>query len=278
MDPITLGILGGNMGLQAIGGLIAGSSRRRAEQEAARRLAALENELYGGMVVPEAEVAQTAYEGVAPDAQSVAAQRAALMRLQEISGAGGLTMEDRAALAQIQAEQDSTARGSREALLQNARQRGSMQSGQLLGAQMAAEQDAANAARMQGLQVGGMAQRRALETLMQGANLASGMRQQGFDEQSRVASARDAIRAFNAAQRQQRFGNKMGLADARASLRTGGIQQQRQADLTGGQTLGALMGGLNDAATTAAMYSASQKKAPVATPNPVMSPLRAYGK
>lgn len=129
------------------------------------------------------------------------AQLSALSSLEEV-GNGGMTMADKAALAQIQENASMQERGSREAILQNAKQRGMGGSGMEMLAQLSSGQNSANRARMEGLNVAATAQQRALDAMTQAGTLGGNIRGQDFSEGSAKATSQDAINRFNTANSQ----------------------------------------------------------------------------
>lgn len=137
------------------------------------------------------------FEDIAVDPRLKEQQIAALAGLEEIAQGGGMTLADEAALARIQSQAAAADRGRREAILQSSRQRGTSGSGMELLAQLQSAQGATDLASQQGLDVAGMAQKRALDALMQGGQLAGDIRGQEFGEQAQRAQALDAIQRFN---------------------------------------------------------------------------------
>jgi hypothetical protein len=166
----------------------------------------LEELIQQGVITPEQ--AQTYLQGdtglkeISADPRLKNAQMASLSALQDISEGGGLTMTDKAKLAKIQADNASAEKGSREAILQNAKMRGVGGSGLELGAQMINQQGSATRRNQEGLDVAAQAEQRALEALMNSGQLAGQVRGQDFGEQSQVAQAQDSIDRFNAQNRQ----------------------------------------------------------------------------
>jgi len=154
-----------------------------------------------GEITPEEAQAvlleRSAMEGISTDPRLKDAQMAALQGLQEIVDGEGLTARDKANLARIQTEVGSQAKGAREAILQNAQQRGVGGSGLELMAQLEAQQSAATRGSQMGLETAAMAQERALQALQQAGTLGGQLRTQEFGEQSDVAKAKDAIARFN---------------------------------------------------------------------------------
>lgn len=131
------------------------------------------------------------------------AQYDALNSLQEIGNEGGLTAMDKAKLAQIQTEENTAARGQRQAILQNAQERGVGGSGLEMLSQMQNQQDSATRASQRGLDVAALAQERALQALQQAGQLGGQMQAQDFSQKADVARQNDAINQFNAQNKTQ---------------------------------------------------------------------------
>lgn len=144
----------------------------------------------------------TSMTSISTDPALKDAQMNALKSLQDLSE-GGLSAQDQADLSRIQTQEQTKARGAREAVLQNAAERGAGGSGLELLNQMKANQDAATNASQRDLDVAGAAQQRALQALAQGGSLAGNIQSQDFGQKAQVAQAQDAISKFNASQQQQ---------------------------------------------------------------------------
>ncbi len=166
----------------------------------------LEQYVQQGILTPEdAEtimLEKSNMEGITLDPRMKQAQMDALSQLQEIGSEGGLTPMDKAKLARIASEEQTQSRGAREAILQNARERGIGGSGIELMSQMQNQQDSATRQSQRDLDVAGMAQQRALDAIMQAGQLGGQMGQQEFGQQAQVAGAQDAISRFNAQNQQ----------------------------------------------------------------------------
>lgn len=160
-----------------------------------------------GLLTPEdakaALAGESAMSGITLDPSLKAAQLDALAGLQDISGNGGMTLSDQSNLNKIQDQINTSARGSREAILQNAQQRGMGGSGLEMLSQMQNQQDAATRASQQGTDIAAQAKDRALQALIQGGETAGNIRGQDFNEKAQVAGAQDAISKFNAQNQQQ---------------------------------------------------------------------------
>jgi hypothetical protein len=166
----------------------------------------LEQLVLQGQITPEqaqaALVERSRLEDISLDPRLREAQLASLAKLNEI-GEGGLTLRDKANLERIKAEQAAFERGQREAILQNAQARGVAGSGLELAQSMLAQQQGANRAAQGGLDAAALAQERALAAILQGGQLGGQIRGQDFEQQARIAQARDAIAQFNAQNQQQ---------------------------------------------------------------------------
>lgn len=161
----------------------------------------LEDLVQQGALTPEQAQAiladPSALNGISTDPALQKAQMDALTGLQDISSSGGLTAADKAQLSQIQTQGDTAARGSREAIQQNAQARGLGGSGIELLQEMQNQQDQATRNSANDLSVAGMAQNRALQALQQAGTLGGQIQNQSFNQQATVANANDAIDKFN---------------------------------------------------------------------------------
>jgi len=143
-------------------------------------------------------VGDSEFENIEGDPRLREAQTASLGALQELVDGGGMNSQDKANLARIQSQTSQADRGRREAILQNASQRGMGGSGMELLAQLDSSQAATDRQAQEGLDVAGMAQDRALQAMMQGGSLAGSIRGQDHSEAAQRAAAMDAISKFNA--------------------------------------------------------------------------------
>jgi len=179
--------------------------------------------------------------GAQADAGAIAAQRAALAQLGEISQ-GGYTAEEAAAMQRMRAETAQQEQSQRQAVQQQMAMRGMSGSGAELAGQLAAQQGGANRANTMTLEAEAQAQRRALQALGMQSGVASDMRGQSFGEETTRRGAVDDFNRWNSERRgsaaQQRYANRFGQAGAQsdASARTAElagarrqqVQEQRQ--------------------------------------------------
>lgn len=167
----------------------------------------LEQLVQQGILTPEqATAAQqdpSLMAGVSQDPTTRQAQMDALSQLQDITSSGGLTAIDRAKLGQISTEENTAARGQREAILQNAQARGLGGSGIELMAQLQNQQESAGRKSQRDMDVAALAQQRALDAIMNQGNLSTQIGSQQFAQDAQKAQAQDAIAQFNAQNKQQ---------------------------------------------------------------------------
>jgi hypothetical protein len=180
-----------------------------------------------------AKMGNTAFDGVSVDPRLKDAQMAALNQLAGIAEGGGMNAADKANLASIQSQTGQADRGRREAILQNMQQRGFGGSGNELLAQLSSSQAATDRSAQEGLNIAGMAQQRALDAMLQGGNLAGGIRGQDFGEQARVAQARDAVSQFNAGVQNNANQFNAGAANNMSQFNTGATNQANQFNSSG---------------------------------------------
>jgi hypothetical protein len=148
-------------------------------------------------------------------------QMDALLGLQDISDSGGLTSGDQANLSKIRTDEDTAARGKREAIIQNAQSRGLGGSGLELMSQMQNQQDSATRNSQRDMDVAGQAQERALQALMQQGQLSGQIQNQDFNQQAQKAQANDAISQFNAQNQQAQINQNVGARNAAQAANLG---------------------------------------------------------
>lgn len=160
-----------------------------------------------GRLTPEEAIAQlqeqSAMVGIKLPPQVLKIQYDTLNELTDIVNNKGLTPIDRAAIANIQTELDTAARGQRLATQQSFAQRGLSGSGMELVQQQMADQAAAQKGSQAGLNIAAQAQQRALDALRQRGAYATDVGTQELNRQKSIAEAQDAISRFNAAAKQQ---------------------------------------------------------------------------
>ncbi len=166
--------------------------------------------------------------GISTDPKLQQAQMDALSSLQDISSNGGFNASDRANLSRIGTEEATQARGAREAILQNAQSRGMGGSGAELLAQLQNAQDSTTRQSQRDLDVAGMGQQRALDSLIQAGQMSGQMQNQSFNQQAQVANSNDAINRFNTQARQNTADQNVQARNAAQAVNLG--EKQRIAD------------------------------------------------
>jgi hypothetical protein len=168
----------------------------------------------------------------------MAAQRAALQRLVELSSGGPDAQYDASLQDAMSSAGNFASRqmaGARDSLAA----RGTLGGGQEAALSAVAAQEGANRAARGATSAAAERQRRAYEALRDGVSLGGSIRDQGFSEDSRKAAARDAIERQNAmlradavtqrnANAQRQFANRFDLARGKANALTGQATHARQ--------------------------------------------------
>lgn len=204
-----------------LGTIQSSAAEDRARGELERLLAE-----YDGILPPEyaqmvlEQLGPSALEGLRPDAQSVAAQRAALERLRSLSE-GGPDAQFDADFADAQSRANANEARQRAGILDRAASMGGIGGGQALAMQMQAQQGGANRLAADSRELAAERQRRAYQALRDSGAMAGQVRGQQWGEDAQRAAARDAIERQNLALRQQthQYNN---------DLRSRGYQDQMQ--------------------------------------------------
>lgn len=167
-----------------------------------------------------AQVGQSQLENVSVDPRMRQAQMKALDELAGLSQTG-LGAEDRAAFNQLQRESAAQAQAQNAAVLQNAAQRGTVDSGSTVMAQLMAGQQAANRLQQGGEQQAAQASQARRAALGQYADLSNSMANTDFAQKAQVGNAKDAINQFNAQNKmsagQFNLNNQQNIANQKAS-------------------------------------------------------------
>lgn len=196
---------------------------------------ALEEYRQQGMLTPELEESvlrgPSAMEGVRGDDEGIAAQRAALRKLKELGESGGRTLEDESNLRKNLDSAAQFERGQREAILQNARERGVGGSGTELAAQLMAAQGSANRAASAGLDASASAEKRALESIKMGADLGGALDTRMFGQNADRAQAKDAVDAWNAENRAETQRRNIAARNAAQASNLGTAQEIANANV-----------------------------------------------
>ena len=191
----------------------------------------LEQFVNEGILTPE-ELQDTQLAGITLDPRYKQAQMDALKEMQGL-GQTGLGAEDRYALSQIQDQLAAKNQASQAGVLRDMAERGTLDSGEQLAAQLSSSQAAAQTANQQGQALAAQAAQSRRQALEQASGMAGQLRQADYGQQSDVARARDVAAQFNAQNRystqQQNLANKQRLSEANVGQRN--TQQQYNKEL-----------------------------------------------
>lgn len=158
---------------------------------------ALKNPEYAGDLIAET-LGPSALKDIKLDPRLKSAQMDALRSLQE-RGKVGLTAEDLAQREEILRQSAAQNQAAQQGILQSMAERGTLDSGSSLIAQLQAMSQADS--RRQSEQLMSQMQSAQREALKSAANLSAGMEQAEYGRQSNLASAEDRIASFNQQQR-----------------------------------------------------------------------------
>lgn len=210
------------------------------------------------------------------------AQMDALNQMQELGRNGGLDLAMKADLAKFNNRSAHAASAARQGIEENFANRGQFGSGAELASSLMAGQDQVQRQSEQGMQTAAMAQRNALESMMNAGRLGGDVRGQDYSEQARKAQAQDAINQSNAAAReragtynarlgQQDFENRMRKGEATAGgYRT--LADMKNQDAQRNSQMAAGIGkGASEAANTYAGYKYNQDKQNQYSPPPLVN-------
>lgn len=284
MDPITLSLLIG-AGVQILGG-VAGEAFSAADKQKQEELIRQATDEFGKVDLPKLEhlvgeqVGPSELGKVQADPELQRDQRAALDEIMNVARSGGMTLEDKANMNRVQNRVARTENAGRNRISEDMAARGISGGGAELAMQLSHQQNAAQQANENGMETAGMAQRRALDAMMQGGRLAGDIRGQDYGEKARAAEAQDLINRYNADSRSRAAQHNAGLAQQqyenelrRAQGKAGGLRDQ--ANLAGqrAQDTRAMWNGFGTAGNRAAGTGGRAAAGAVApsTPPPMVS-------
>lgn len=147
------------------------------------------------------------------DTQARSAQVSALQGLQDVVDAKGLDAEAKANLNQIRTDENTAERGSRDAILANARARGVGGSGLEFASQLENQQASAGRSSQAGFDQAALQEQRRREALSDLASTGTAVEGQKFGEANTISSAQDAINRFNAANQQAQVNKNVDLVN-----------------------------------------------------------------
>lgn len=227
-----------------LGGMAAGSAAesaankaasltRQQAEEALRRLEAIgiptveaqkivleTPELVGELLAEQ--LGQTEMANIKTDPRYKQAQLDALMQLRNLSDQG-LSTEDLMLRDQFLDQESNRLRSEQQAVLQNMQERGTLDSGAQLAAQLSNMQGSAARGQDAALQLANQRAQARQAAIQNLAQTSGNLQQQEFGQQSQVASAKDRIAEMNAQARQgaSQFNiqNKQNVANQASNIR-----------------------------------------------------------
>lgn len=234
-------------GVGALAGLI-GYLIESGHQEEADKILKRARDAYGSL--DDSAVQKAAAEVLGPtnlaaisaDPRYRAMQDQALAQLGSLSRSG-LSLSDRANLADASMEMGQRARADRESIGQSFRARGLGGSGMEFAAQLQQQQSGANQASANARRVAGDAQDRALRALSAFGAMAGGLETRDYNRQADRANAQDSIDRFNNSEGYRRandaYGRQVDTLDRNYRLAADAAgreiaQGQRQGQVVGG--------------------------------------------
>lgn len=153
-------------------------------------------------VNPELEEAVTLgnsnLENITVDPRLQQAQLNALAKLQEIADEDGMDAQFLADSSRLRNDVNTNLRGQQDSIQQEMAMRGQGNALQESLMRQQAAQNSSNREAQLSMDLNAQAQQRALQALMQSAELGSNMEQNQFNQKSTVAQAQDQINKFNA--------------------------------------------------------------------------------
>lgn len=240
-------------GASILSSALQGQAQKRAAQAKQRYLQDLDQQMYGNMQVPEYQNIVSSLGGIQGRNQAIGGQLDALGQLGQMAK-GGPNAQDEYAREYINQNLGQTQRANREAILNQARAHGTLNSGATLGAQLGTVSQDANAAKLQGLQAAADTRNRALQALGQYGSLASNIRGQSLQD----AQAMDAINQFNQQMLGQKFNQQLALNQGRTGLLAGGADSAQQAALAGGSIFPNILNGIASGIGAYGQYQQNQ--------------------
>jgi hypothetical protein len=209
---------------------------------------------------PEERLIDSELADVEVDPRLQAAQEMALSEMEQ-RGREGLTAEDKAKIDALRGQVGADEKARQASILAGMAQRGALDSGSQLAAQLSSSQAATQRAAEGATQIGAQAAQARREALSQAASTAGNMQQAQYGRDSNVANAIDNIAKFNAGvatrdtgarQQQARDIANVGLTKEQQRVQAAQMPLQQRMQLAGARA-GALTGQANMAMQQAGM-------------------------
>lgn len=142
-------------------------------------------------------VARSDAGAVRSDPSYEAAQRSAIDRLLDVERSGGLTLQDRQAMAQIDSQRALSDQAAYGRINNELQARGTGGGGADLALKLAQAQSSTQANATRSGEAAAQAQQRVYKAIIDRGQMAGQARSQGFEENMRTANARDALARYN---------------------------------------------------------------------------------
>lgn len=174
-----------------------------------------------GELTPE-QMQSSAYENIQVDPRIKQAQMDALMSMRDSFDRGGLGAEEKLLFDQFRNQSAADESARQQSILQSMAERGNLDGGAQLAAQLASKQSTANQAADQGNKLALAAIQAKRSAAQDLANTGLNIGNQQFSQQGQVASAKDRINEFNtqsrSAAQQQNLANRQRVADSNVNI------------------------------------------------------------
>ncbi len=164
------------------------------------------------------ELGPSGYEEISTDPRLRDAQMQALEQLRE-RGEVGLTEEEKAQREQLKRGIAADANAQQQSILQQMEERGALDSGAQLAAQLASQQGSYDRASQEALNMSAANEAARRDALERAASSAGQIRSQDYGEQAQAAQAKDMIKQFNAQNRQNVAGQNLGIKQQDVGLK-----------------------------------------------------------
>lgn len=177
------------------------------------------------------QLGPSAIEEIMVDPRLSEDQRQALAGMKEISREG-ITPEDRAKYEAFRSQAMGDEQARQESILQSMAERGTLDSGAQLAAQLSSAQQAGQSGRQEALDLMSQSSQARREALQRAGQMAGDIGEQEYGRDMNAANARDRIQQFNLAQRsqtaQQNLGTRQRMAEQQTALRNQQQQYNKQ--------------------------------------------------
>lgn len=242
-----------------------------------QRIALALPELVGELEAQQLE--ESAMEEIALDPRLREAKYANLQQLMDIADEGGLSLEDKIAFDQVRRQAAADEKAAQDSILQSMAQRGALDSGAQLAAQLSRSQAGADRASQEGDRLALSSAQGRRDALERSTRAAGDIEAAEFARQAQVKSAGDVINKFNTMLQNQtaaqNLANRQRIAENQVALRNQqqmynkGLQQQQFENRM--RKAGATSGAIQNQAQMAQQRAQAQSQADAQTMGGLMT-------